>query len=44
MNVVEKNDDVVENKVCRPNEDDDYEGYEQEGYTYVVSKLVTPLF
>ena len=28
MNVVEKDDDVVENEVYRPDEDDDYEEYE----------------
>ena len=28
VNVVEKNDDVVENEVCKPNGDDDYKEYE----------------
>ena len=40
MNVVEKVDDVVENKVCGPDGDDDYEEYEQEEYTCVVRKLM----
>ena len=40
MNVVEKDDDVVENELCGPNEDDDYEEYEQEEYTCVVRKLM----
>ena len=40
VNVVEKDNDVVENKVCRPNGDDDYEEYEYEGYTCVVRKLM----
>ena len=30
MNVVEKDDDVVDNKVCEPGGDDGYEEYEQE--------------
>ena len=28
VNVVEKDDDVVENEVCGPDEDDDYEEHE----------------
>ena len=40
MNVMENDDDVVENEVCGPDGDDDYEEYEQEEYTYVVRKLM----
>ena len=40
MNVIEKDDDVVENEVCGPDGDDDYEEYEQEEYTCVVRKLM----
>ena len=40
VNVVEKGDDVVENEVCGPNREDDYEEYEQEEYTCVVRKLM----
>ena len=40
VNIVEKDDDVVENKVCEPNGDDDYEEYEQEEYTYAIRKLM----
>ena len=39
-NVVEKANDVVENEVCGPDGDDDYEEYEQEEYTCVVRKLI----
>ena len=39
VNVVEKDDDVVENGVCRPDGDEDYEEYEQKDYTCVVRKL-----
>ena len=40
VNVVEKDDDVVENEVCGHDGDNDYEEYEQEEYTYVVRKLM----
>ena len=40
MNVMEKGDDVVENEVCGPEGDDDYEEHEQEEYTCVVRKLM----
>ena len=43
MNVVEKDDDVVENKVYGPDGEDDYEEYEQEEYTCVVRKLMLSL-
>ena len=40
VNVVEKDNEVVENEVCIPDRDDDYEEYEQEEYTCVVRKLM----
>ena len=40
LNVVEKDDDVVENEVCGPDGNDDYEEYEKEEYTCVVRKLM----
>ena len=43
VNVVEKDDDVVENEVCGPHGDDDYEEYKQEEYTCVVRKLMLSL-
>ena len=43
VNVVEKDDDVVENEVCKPDGDDDYVEYEQEEYTCVVRKLMLSL-
>ena len=33
VNVVEKDNDVVKNEVCRPDGNDDYEEYEQDEYT-----------
>ena len=43
MNVVEKDNDVVEKEVCGPDGDDDYEEYEQEEYSFVVRKLMLSL-
>ena len=43
MNVVGKDDDVVENEVCGNDEDDDYGECEQEEYTCVVRKLMLSL-
>ena len=40
VNVVEKDNDVIENKVCRPDGDNIYEEYEQEEYTCVERKLM----
>ena len=40
MNVVKKDDDVLEDEVCELDGDDDYEEYEQEEYTCVVRKLM----
>ena len=40
VNVVEKDDHVVENEVYETNGDNDYEKYEQEEYTCVVRKLM----
>ena len=40
VNVVEKDDDVVENEMCRPDGGDYYEEYEQKEYTCVVMKLM----
>ena len=40
VNVVEKDDDVVENEVCGPDRDNDYEEYEQEEYTCVMRKFM----
>ena len=40
VNVVEKDDDVLENEVCGLDGDDDYEECEQEEYTCVVRKLM----
>ena len=43
VNVVEKDDDVIENEVCGPDGDDDYEEYEQEEYTCVMKKFMLSL-
>ena len=40
---MEKDNDVVENEVCGPDGDNDYEEYEQEEYTCVVRKLLLSL-
>ena len=40
VNVVEKDDDVVESEVCGHDGGDDYEEYEQEDYTCMVRKLM----
>ena len=40
VNVVEKDNDVVENEVCGPDGHDDYEEYKHEEYTFVVRNLM----
>ena len=40
MNIMEKDDDVVEDEVYESDGDDDYEEYKQEEYTCVVRKLM----
>ena len=40
INVVEKNDDIVEDEACGLDGNDDYGEYEQEEYTCVVRKLM----
>ena len=40
LNVVEKDDDIVENEVCGSDRNCDYEEYEKEEYTCVVRKLM----
>ena len=40
MNVVEKDDDVLEDEVCRLDGDGDYEEYDKEEYTCIVRKLM----
>ena len=40
VNIVKKDDDVVEDEVYKPDKDDDYEEYEQKEYTCVLRKFM----